>query len=178
MSRAVGRRSIGILREAYSKWERRAPLTPRHVARLVEDGVEVLVQPSTKRVFTDREYESVGAVRRFPPLLGFPRAARDGITCPRCNLVSCVRRVALRSNRRARQRAGRRRAPTAAFRARRRAAASRALAHLDRPFIFCAPRPPRGTRTRQEIYNNNPQQPNDDNSGSRTTSRRRARSSE
>lgn len=55
------RRSIGLLAEAYSKWERRAPLTPEHVARLVSSGCEVLVQPSTKRVFTDGEYAARGA---------------------------------------------------------------------------------------------------------------------
>ena len=55
------RRSIGLLAEAYSKWERRAPLTPSHVERLVKSGVDVLVQPSNKRVFTDGEYARVGA---------------------------------------------------------------------------------------------------------------------
>ena len=55
------RRSLGVLAEAYSKWERRAPLTPSHVSRLVNSGVEVLVQPSSKRVFTDREFAAAGA---------------------------------------------------------------------------------------------------------------------
>jgi hypothetical protein len=54
-------RAIGLLAEAYSKWERRAPLTPSHVERLVKSGVDVLVQPSTKRVFTDGEYAAKGA---------------------------------------------------------------------------------------------------------------------
>ena len=56
------RRSVGLLAEAYSKWERRAPLTPEHVAGLVASGTKVFVQPSTKRVFTDGEYASQGAV--------------------------------------------------------------------------------------------------------------------
>ena len=54
-------RAIGLLAEAYSKWERRAPLTPSHVEQLVKSGVDVLVQPSTKRVFTDGEYVAKGA---------------------------------------------------------------------------------------------------------------------
>jgi len=52
---------IGVLREAYSKWERRAPLTPAHVARIAADGIRVLVQPSAKRVFSDAEYAAAGA---------------------------------------------------------------------------------------------------------------------
>jgi alpha-aminoadipic semialdehyde synthase len=44
-------------------WERRAPLTPDAVNQLVEqDGVEVLVEPCERRVFTAREYEEVGAL--------------------------------------------------------------------------------------------------------------------
>ena len=55
------RRCIGLLSETYSKWERRAPLTPSHVQRLVGSGIDVLVQPSTSRVFTNSEYEVAGA---------------------------------------------------------------------------------------------------------------------
>lgn len=42
-------------------WERRAPLTPKHVEKLVGDGCKVLVQPSAKRVFHDRDYVEVSA---------------------------------------------------------------------------------------------------------------------
>ncbi|KAL8008256.1 putative saccharopine dehydrogenase, NADP binding domain, LOR/SDH bifunctional enzyme [Plasmopara halstedii] len=52
---------IGIVREAYNKWERRAPLTPAHVMELVTRGVQVLVQPSTARVFSDDQYAHAGA---------------------------------------------------------------------------------------------------------------------
>ena len=56
------RRAIGVLAESYSKWERRAPLTPSHVKTIVERlKVNVLVQPSTKRIFTDAEYSAAGA---------------------------------------------------------------------------------------------------------------------
>jgi len=53
---------IGIVREAYSIWERRAPFTPKQVNQIVKRyGVDVLVQPSTKRVFSDRQYVAAGA---------------------------------------------------------------------------------------------------------------------
>jgi saccharopine dehydrogenase (NAD+, L-lysine-forming) len=53
---------IGIRREDKNRWERRSPLTPAEVQRLVEEqGVEVWIQPSTIRVFPDEEYARVGA---------------------------------------------------------------------------------------------------------------------
>ena len=51
-----------VVREAYNKWERRAPLCAVHVQRLVRDGIQVLVQPSDRRVFTNSEYEKAGAI--------------------------------------------------------------------------------------------------------------------
>lgn len=53
---------IGILREVKNKWERRVPLTPSDVEILVKQGIQVLVQPSTKRIFTDQEFRKAGAV--------------------------------------------------------------------------------------------------------------------
>lgn len=52
---------IGIRRETKSKWERRAPLTPDHVRRLTAAGLEVTVQPSAHRIFSDRDYAEAGA---------------------------------------------------------------------------------------------------------------------
>eukprot|EP00297_Palpitomonas_bilix_P002124 CAMPEP_0113892702 /NCGR_PEP_ID=MMETSP0780_2-20120614/15591_1 /TAXON_ID=652834 /ORGANISM="Palpitomonas bilix" /LENGTH=1157 /DNA_ID=CAMNT_0000882725 /DNA_START=88 /DNA_END=3561 /DNA_ORIENTATION=+ /assembly_acc=CAM_ASM_000599 len=52
---------IGIVREVYSIWERRVPLTPVHVRELVKKGLRVLVQPSERRIFTDEEYRKAGA---------------------------------------------------------------------------------------------------------------------
>jgi alpha-aminoadipic semialdehyde synthase len=62
---------LGIMSETYNKWERRAPLCPEHVHKLLERNLassdknatiqKVLVQPSTKRIFTDIEYEQAGA---------------------------------------------------------------------------------------------------------------------
>jgi len=57
-----GNRVIGILRESKNKWEQRAPLSPRHVKRLVQKGIKVIVQPSTRRAFYDKEYAEAGAV--------------------------------------------------------------------------------------------------------------------
>lgn len=55
--------TFGLLRETYNPWERRAPLTPHHVAELLEHQpqVQVLVQPSSQRVFSDQDYRAAGA---------------------------------------------------------------------------------------------------------------------
>lgn len=53
---------IGIRREDKNEWERRVPLTPDHVAELVENqGIDVSVQPSSVRAFADRDYRAAGA---------------------------------------------------------------------------------------------------------------------
>jgi len=53
---------IGIRREDKNHWERRVPLTPDEVARLVRDhGLAVLVQPSVIRCYPDDEYRAAGA---------------------------------------------------------------------------------------------------------------------
>ena len=55
-------KKIGIRREDKSPFERRAPLTPAHVRRAREElGLEIVVQPSPIRVFTDQEYLEAGA---------------------------------------------------------------------------------------------------------------------
>ncbi len=53
---------LGIRREDKNKWERRTPLTPRHVEKLAGEGVDVWVQPSPIRIFEDSAYERAGAV--------------------------------------------------------------------------------------------------------------------
>ncbi|CDO70674.1 hypothetical protein BN946_scf184761.g12 [Trametes cinnabarina] len=55
--------TIGIRREDPARiWERRCPLTPDAVRELVEkDGVEVLVQPCERRVFTAHDFLKAGA---------------------------------------------------------------------------------------------------------------------
>jgi alpha-aminoadipic semialdehyde synthase len=53
---------IGIRREDKNEWERRAALTPDHVSELVQrHDVELRVQPSDRRAFTDLDYTHAGA---------------------------------------------------------------------------------------------------------------------
>ena len=53
---------IAIRRETKSPWERRSPVTPELARRMVNQaGLEVLVQPSARRVFRDNEYVRAGA---------------------------------------------------------------------------------------------------------------------
>lgn len=52
---------IGIRREDKNEWERRSPITPDDVARLVEEGIPMHVQPSPRRIFSDAEYARAGA---------------------------------------------------------------------------------------------------------------------
>ncbi|XP_052198511.1 alpha-aminoadipic semialdehyde synthase isoform X2 [Diospyros lotus] len=62
----LGNGVVGILSETTNKWERRAPLTPSHCARLLHGGkgktgvARIIVQPSTKRIHHDSLYEDVG----------------------------------------------------------------------------------------------------------------------
>jgi len=53
---------IGIRHEDKYVMERRAPLTPRHVERLIKGKqLDIVVQTSKKRVFSDQEYIDAGA---------------------------------------------------------------------------------------------------------------------
>lgn len=53
---------IGIRHEDKYIAERRAPLTPRHVEKLVKQKkLDIVVQSSPRRVFTDEEYRAAGA---------------------------------------------------------------------------------------------------------------------
>ena len=58
-----GTLSIGIRREGKNRWERRVPLVPDQVERLVKElGVTVYIQPSTKRVIPNDKYLQAGAI--------------------------------------------------------------------------------------------------------------------
>eukprot|EP00814_Leptocylindrus_danicus_P000399 CAMPEP_0116031078 /NCGR_PEP_ID=MMETSP0321-20121206/17276_1 /TAXON_ID=163516 /ORGANISM="Leptocylindrus danicus var. danicus, Strain B650" /LENGTH=1055 /DNA_ID=CAMNT_0003506087 /DNA_START=308 /DNA_END=3475 /DNA_ORIENTATION=- len=56
---------LGILRETYNKWERRAPLCPSHIEQLLSkytpEKLKCIIQPSNRRIFSDVEYERAGA---------------------------------------------------------------------------------------------------------------------
>ena len=52
---------IGIRIEDMYAWERRTPLTPEDARRLrTEEGLEIVVQRSAKRAYTDDEYRAAG----------------------------------------------------------------------------------------------------------------------
>ena len=53
---------IAIRREDQSVWERRAPLAPSNVRRLVRSGVKVIVQPSNRRAYPVKLYLAAGAI--------------------------------------------------------------------------------------------------------------------
>jgi saccharopine dehydrogenase (NAD+, L-lysine forming) len=51
-----------IIEETKNRWERRTPLTPSHVERLVRDhGLDVAVVGSQLRIFPDADYREAGA---------------------------------------------------------------------------------------------------------------------
>lgn len=53
---------IGIRHEDKYNMEKRAPLTPSHVAKLIkEQQLDITVESSTRRIFKDEEYKKVGA---------------------------------------------------------------------------------------------------------------------
>jgi len=55
--------TLGIRREDKNRWEQRVPIIPGHVKELKEKhGIETIIQPSPIRIFTDKEFESVGAI--------------------------------------------------------------------------------------------------------------------
>ncbi len=54
---------LGIRREDKNEWERRVPLTPEDVKKLVSNSnMKVLVQPSPIRVFDEEQYDTAGAI--------------------------------------------------------------------------------------------------------------------
>ncbi len=55
-------KKIGIRYEDKYVMERRVPLVPAHIRKLIaEEGLEFSVETSAKRVYSDEEYEAVGA---------------------------------------------------------------------------------------------------------------------
>jgi alpha-aminoadipic semialdehyde synthase len=54
---------IGVRRETKSPWERRSAVTPELARKLTEvPGLKVVVQPSARRIYHDKEYVRAGAV--------------------------------------------------------------------------------------------------------------------
>lgn len=56
------KRLIGIRVEDKNKWEKRTPLVPEDVKRLIDEhDIDVIVQPSPIRIYSDDDYADVGA---------------------------------------------------------------------------------------------------------------------
>ena len=73
---------IGIRHEDKYEMERRAPLTPRHIEKLVKQKkLDIIVQSSPKRVFSDEEYIQAGA-----------KVAKD---LRKCSVIFGVKEIAL-----------------------------------------------------------------------------------
>ncbi len=53
--------TLGIRREDKNIWEKRVPLTPDHVRELVRQNINVRIQPSDLRIFSDDDYRDAGA---------------------------------------------------------------------------------------------------------------------
>jgi alanine dehydrogenase len=54
--------TLGIRREDKNRWEKRVPLTPQNVLELKKKyGIETVIQPSKIRVFSEEDYQRVGA---------------------------------------------------------------------------------------------------------------------
>jgi alpha-aminoadipic semialdehyde synthase len=74
---------IGIRHEDKSEWERRVPVTPQDAARLQQDhGVQVVVQTSPSRAFSDDEFAQAGIsvqddLSACPVVLGIKEMPKD-----------------------------------------------------------------------------------------------------
>lgn len=62
-SQYAGNKVLGIVREQHGMWERRTPLSPDQVKQLLQNvpGSRVLVQPCTRRIYSNEEYRGAGA---------------------------------------------------------------------------------------------------------------------
>lgn len=60
-SHSVRGKTLGVLREVKNMWERRCPVSPAHVRKLVGMGVHVKIQPCSKRIYSDGELAAAGA---------------------------------------------------------------------------------------------------------------------
>ena len=60
MTNPLNQLRIAVIREDKRPPDARAPLTPKQVADLRRDGIDIVVQPATNRCFTDEEYAKLG----------------------------------------------------------------------------------------------------------------------
>lgn len=59
-SKTISAKCVAIRRETVNAWERRAPLAPHHVRKLVADGVKVIIQPSNRRAYCGNSKMTLG----------------------------------------------------------------------------------------------------------------------
>jgi len=54
---------IGIVRETKNAWERRVPLIPADLEKLISQyKIDAVIQPSDNRIFTNEDYRRVGVL--------------------------------------------------------------------------------------------------------------------
>ncbi|EAS01335.1 lysine-ketoglutarate reductase saccharopine dehydrogenase enzyme, putative (macronuclear) [Tetrahymena thermophila SB210] len=72
---------VGVRAEDKSHWERRVPIIPKHVREIHDKYpyIKFIVEPCTKRVFSNKEYENAGAI------------ISSDLT--NCSLIICVKEV-------------------------------------------------------------------------------------
>lgn len=73
---------LAIRREDASIWERRAPLAPHHVEKLIKKGARVLIQPSNRRAYPIQSYVRAGAeecedISESPVIVGVKQVPRE-----------------------------------------------------------------------------------------------------
>ncbi|XP_053525944.1 alpha-aminoadipic semialdehyde synthase, mitochondrial isoform X4 [Artibeus jamaicensis] len=73
---------MALRREDVNAWERRAPLSPRHIKGITNLGYKVLIQPSNRRAIHDKEYVKAGGILQEDIseaclILGVKRPAED-----------------------------------------------------------------------------------------------------
>ncbi|ACV26566.1 bifunctional lysine ketoglutarate reductase /saccharopine dehydrogenase family protein [Kangiella koreensis] len=56
-----------IRKEHKNKWEKRAPLTPKAVKTLTEQGLSIELEPCDIRIFPDQDYQAAGAIYPSSP---------------------------------------------------------------------------------------------------------------
>ncbi len=93
--------TLGIRREGKSRWERRVPLSPTHVATLIKElHLKVIIQSSSKRVYTDNQYRQVSlqiSVQRQHPTFHHRQVLSSKMTCPALTLSSVWRKYQWRN---------------------------------------------------------------------------------
>jgi len=68
-----------FIRKEYISNELRAPIVPKDIHKLINNGFEVYVESSENRIYTDSEYHKAGAVITYKPWYHFNNMAIIGL---------------------------------------------------------------------------------------------------